>query len=230
MFGAPILSVVISPVQAAAIMLPTMVVMDAFGVWSWRARFDRQVFAHLLPAAILGIGLGYWFAASLSADWIRILVALVGLAFLGNEYFIKPRLFHRTGAEQDPPRHNRFWGWLCGAGAGFTSFVAHAGSPPYQIYVQPLRLEPILFASTAICFFAIVNVIKLVPYFALGQFDATNLMTSLVLLPLAPIAVFIGVYLTKRISKHVYYAMLNALLLILCVQLLWQGRAALLGA
>ena len=119
-------------------------------------------------------------------------------------------------------------GALWGTASGVTRCVAHAGAPPYQVYTQPMRLDPTYFASTAICFFAIINAIKLMPYFALGQFDATNLATSLVLLPVAPVSVLVGVWLAKRISKRIFYAVLNTLLFILSLQLMWQGVTGIL--
>jgi hypothetical protein len=218
-FGVPIMSLVINPVQAAAIMLPIMIVMDVMGVVSWRAKFHPGIMKSMLPGAVLGVGLGWFFASQLSSDWIRIVVALVALAFLLNEWFGK-------GVITSQPRkaeNTRAMGALWGTASGFTSFVAHAGSPPYQVYTQPMRLDPTYFASTAICFFAIINAIKLIPYFALGQFDATNLATSLVLLPVAPVSVLVGVWLAKRISKRIFYAVLNGLLFILSLQLMWQG-------
>lgn len=218
-FGVPIMSLVINPVQAAAIMLPIMIVMDVMGVVSWRAKFHAGIMKAMLPGAIVGVGVGYFFASQLSSDWIRIIVALVALAFLLNEWFGKKA----KAAEPRQTENTRLAGAFWGTASGFTSFVAHAGSPPYQVYTQPMRLDPTYFASTAICFFAVVNAIKLLPYFALGQFDATNLATSLVLLPVAPASVLAGVWLAKRISKRIFYSVLNTLLFILSLQLMWQG-------
>jgi hypothetical protein len=224
-FGVPILALVISPIQAAAIMLPIMVVMDVLGVWSWRANFDKRIFRTMLPGAILGVGIGWYFAASLSGDWIRILVGAIALAFLAYQYFWSAA---KNAPPRDPDAHKlagSFWGTL----SGFTSFVAHAGSPPYQIHTQPMRLEPTFYSSTAICFFAAINAVKLIPYFALGQFDATNLATSAVLLPLAVLSVAGGVYLVKRISKIFFYRMLDFLLLLVALQIIWQGVSGLMA-
>ncbi|MEO0637898.1 MAG: sulfite exporter TauE/SafE family protein [Pseudomonadota bacterium] len=222
-FGVPIMSLVINPVQAAAIMLPIMIVMDVMGVVSWRAKFHPGIMKAMLPGAIVGVAVGWFFAASLSSDWIRIIVALVALGFLLNEWFGTKAKTAEPRKVEDTRAAGAFWG----AASGFTSFVAHAGSPPYQVYTQPMRLEPTYFASTAICFFAVVNAIKLIPYFALGQFDATNLATSAVLLPLVPLSVYTGVWLAKRIPKRIFYAVLNSLLFILSLQLMWQGVSGL---
>ena len=73
-------------------------------------------------------------------------------------------------------RHNAVSGGLFGALAGFTSFSIHAGGPPFTMYLMPKQLSPLLFAGTAGLFFAVVNVVKLVPYYALGEFTRENLL------------------------------------------------------
>jgi len=117
---------------------------------------------------------------------------------------------------------------LWGALAGFTSFVSHAGGPPYQIYTLPLRQDPKTYTGTSVRFFAIINAIKLVPYFALGQFDATNLSTSLVLAPLAPVATLAGAYIVKRMKPDIFYPFMYAMVLLAALKLIWDGLLHLL--
>jgi uncharacterized protein len=116
-----------------------------------------------------------------------------------------------------------FWGGL----AGFTSFVAHAGAPPYQVYALRLGHSPAVYAATNTVFFATTNVLKLVPYFMLGQFDASNLSTSAFLAPLAIAATMAGIWLTKRISPKVFYPMMYVIVALIGVKLVYDGLAAL---
>ena len=74
---------------------------------------------------------------------------------------------------------------LCGVASGFTSQIAHAGGPPFQIWVLPRRLPRDVLVGTTAIFFAVVNWIKMPAYLALGQFTAENLTTAAVLAPLA---------------------------------------------
>ena len=112
-----------------------------------------------------------------------------------------------------------FWGIV----AGFTSFVSHAGGPPYQMYTLPLRMDKRLFAGTAVVFFSVTNAVKLVPYFLLGQFNTQNLATSAVLLPLAPVATLTGVWAVKRISQEGFYKVTYAAVLLVSLKLIWDG-------
>ncbi len=73
----------------------------------------------------------------------------------------------------DVPR-GLFWGSI----TGFTSFVSHAGAPPYQMYVLPQRLEKMVYAGTSTIVFAIINLLKLPPYWFLGQVNLGSLRTA----------------------------------------------------
>ena len=109
--------------------------------------------------------------------------------------------------------------------AGFTSFVAHVGGPPFQAYALPLRLDPRVYTGTSAIFFAITNAVKLVPYFALGQFDAANLTASVALMPIAPLATLAGAWLVRRMRPEVFYPFTYATVGIVALKLLWDGAA-----
>lgn len=213
--GVPLLSLVMPPVQAAAILLPILIASDVISVWAYRKTFDRANLVTLLPAATAGIGIGWLTAAYVTDAAVRLIVGAIAVLFT-LDYALKLRPVSGTapGAAS---------GWLWGTLAGFTSFVSHAGAPPYQIYVMPQRLSPEIYAGTTVIFFAVVNVIKLVPYFALGQFDSTNLKLSLALTPLAIAGVFTGIWLVRRIPVEPFYRIAYGLLALVGVKLLYDG-------
>jgi len=124
-----------------------------------------------------------------------------------------------------PAKPNRLAAALWGALSGFTSFVAHVGGPPFQMYVLPLRLDPKALSGTTAIFFAVTNAVKLVPYFALGQFDAANLAASAVLLPLAPLATMAGAWLVRRMRPEVFYPLTYATVGLIALKLLWDGAS-----
>ncbi len=215
MVSVPLMALVMSPTQAAAILLPILVVMDALVVKTYWGVFDRRALAILLPGALLGILLGYLSAGALSDDNMRVLVGAIAVLF--GLYFLLG-----TGSEAQQP-HRRLSGSFFGALAGFTSFSIHAGGPPLTVYLLPRGLAPLLFAGTAGIFFAVVNAVKLVPYYFLGQFSADNLIYSLVLVPLAPIGVALGHALTRRTEPGLYYGIISVFLTLVGLRLLWSG-------
>lgn len=219
--GVPLMAIAVDPVTAAGVLLPILVVMDVIGLAAWRGRFDRGVVLTMLPAAGLGVLTGYLTAASVSEDAFRLTIGLLALWFFAN-WFAGERMARAARPQQ--PLKGAFWG----AVAGFSSFVSHAGGPPFQVYVVPLKIAPPIFAGTSVVFFAAVNAMKLVPYFLLGQFSHENLATSAVLAPLAPVATLAGIWLVKRIEPGVFYRIIYWLLLPIGLKLAYDGGMALL--
>jgi uncharacterized membrane protein YfcA len=218
MLTVPIMALVIPPVQAAGITLPILVLSDLIAVIAYWGVFDRRTIAIVLPGAVVGVGIGWLTAAWVTEPEVRLIVGLISVVFALNWWFR-----HRSKPEPRPQSVPRgvFWSTV----SGFTSFVSHAGAPPYQVYAIPLRLEPRLFAGTSVLFFAVVNAIKTVPYFFLNQFDTQNLMAAAVLLPISIPATLAGVWLVKRVEPEPFYRILYALFLVIGVYLIYEGAA-----
>jgi uncharacterized membrane protein YfcA len=216
--GVPLMALVIPPVQAAAILLPIMVVMDMVALWSWRGKWDRRTLAAMLPASLVGIGIGWLTASMITADAVRFIIGLVAISFVARWLWGLGR--HGPSHAASPnPRLAAFWGVV----SGFTSFVGHLGGPPFQMYVLPLRLDPRIFTGTSVIFFAVTNAVKLVPYAALGQLDAANMTSSLALAPLAPLATLAGAWLVRRMRPEIFYPFTYATMLLIALKLVHDG-------
>ena len=218
----PLMALVVSPVQAAAIMLPLLISQDVVTVWSYRREFDKRVLLTMLPGAILGIAAGYLLAARVSDAMVGLVVGVISIAFALR------RLLAGRAAELKVTRANypagTFWGAVC----GFTSMIAHAGGPPFQIYVMPQRLPPPAFVGSGAIFFAMINLIKVGPYLALGQFSRANLTASAVLFPVAILATIAGVWLVRRVPAERFYTLIYWLLVAVGLKLVWDGVSFLL--
>lgn len=217
----PMLSLVESPVRAAAIVLPILIVQDWVSVWAFRRDFSSSNLIILIPSAIIGVGLGWLLAARVSGDAVRLAVGAISIAFVAH-MVIRDRLGRAPVAKPGVPG-GLVWGSL----AGFTSFISHSGVPPFQVYVLPQNLKPRVFAGTATIFFAAVNLIKLPPYFLLGQFSRENLAVSAGLIPVAILSTFGGVWLVRRVSPDRFYAIILALTFLIGVKLTYDAVLAL---
>jgi uncharacterized membrane protein YfcA len=214
----PFLALVIDPVQAAAIMLPILCLMDLMGIWAYRGKWDNSLLKVLLPAAVLGILLGTLVARYLDASNVRLLVGTIAIAFSLNYWFVV-----RQGREREAKPHSLLRGGFWAAVAGFTSFVSHAGGPPANAYLLSLRLPKTVYQATTVAFFITVNYVKLIPYAWLGQFDTTNLATSLALLPLAVVGMGLGIWLHHRVPDELFYRIAYSLLMITGLKLFYDG-------
>ncbi len=224
LLAVPLMALVISPVTAASVILPILLVQDVVSVWAYRRSLDRGILALMLPSAAVGVGAGYALAALVSIGAVELAVGLTSVTF-GAHRLWSGRAMKVT--EHAPAAARPWLGALCGALAGFTSQVAHAGGPPFQIYVLPRRLPRDAFIGTSAVFFAAVNWMKAPAYLALGQVTQATLLASVALLPAAILSTWAGVWLVRRVQAERFYTLIYALLAVVGLKLCWDGAVAL---
>ncbi|OQM75107.1 sulfite exporter TauE/SafE family protein [Manganibacter manganicus] len=216
--GVPLMSLAMPPVQAAGILLPILVLMDISALWAWRGKpRDRLTIKNMLPGAVAGITIGWATAAMVSEAMVKLIVGVIAFGF------VLRWLWQKFSGLDKPHPHNTPAGVFWGTVSGFTSFVAHAGGPPYQVYALPLRQSPQLYTATSVLFFALVNAVKLIPYFALGELDTSNLTASAVLMPVAAITTLGGAAVVRHMKAEIFYPITYALVFFLSLKLIWDG-------
>ena len=213
----PLMALAIPVSEASAIMLPLLIVVDCFSVFHYRSRFQRQTVLLLLSGAVAGIILGacffnYFIGNERMLKFGIGLLAVLFVAFQCLRGYIFGLL--KQGGS------NTFTGVLLGAMSGFTSTLVHAGGPPVAVYLLPKKLPRDLFVGTTVIFFAVVNVLKLIPYAALGLFRPAQAGVFLILLPMSFLGVRLGVFLNKRFSEEWFQRIIYTILLLTGVQLM----------
>jgi uncharacterized membrane protein YfcA len=211
----PLMAMAIDPLQAAVILLPIICVMDLHTIVLFRNSFDRSILKIILPASVVGIGLGSLLLGSLDASYIKLLLGTIAVLFCLHHWLS----FTVAYSESRDRLIGNFWGLV----AGFTSTHIHAGGPPISIYLLPKQLDKVVLIGTLAMFFAVMNFIKLVPYSLLGQFNTINLWTSVVLMPLAPIGVSMGFWLLHHVKQEVLYRVIYVFLFGSGVKLVYDG-------
>lgn len=213
----PMMALAVTVPQAAAILMPVLLVMDLLGLAAFRRDFDAALLKFLIPCGLLGTLLGTLLFGVLPAHVVAGVVGLATLLFLAQRLLFPPH----PGA----PPPGRVAGALLTVTSGFTSFIAHAGGPPINAYLIPHKLSPVRFTATMAVFFFVLNLSKWIPYGLLGLLDARNFVTSLVLLPLAPVGVWVGVRVARRIQPVLFYRFLYAGMLLTGLKLVWDAVA-----
>jgi uncharacterized membrane protein YfcA len=211
----PMMALAVTVPQAAAMLMPVLLVMDLLGMAAFRNNVDRQLLKFLLPFGLLGVVVGTFLFKVLDARVVAGIVGAFTLLFLAQRLLFPPR--------PDAPAPPRWVGALLTVASGFTSFVAHAGGPPLNAYVIPMRLSPLLFTGTLAFFFFFINIAKWIPYAWLGLLDLRNMTTSLALLPFAPIGVWLGVRIAHRIQPVLFYRLIYTGMFLTGVKLLWDA-------
>ena len=214
----PLMALAVTVPQAAAMLMPVLLVMDLMSVAAFRRHFDVGLLRFLLPFGLLGTLVGTLLFKAMDARLVAGIVGVFTLLFLAQRLAFPPK--------PDSPHPPKWLGAVLTVTSGFTSFIAHAGGPPINAYVIPMRLPPLVFAATMSAFFFAINLSKWIPYAWLGLLDTRNMATSLALLPFAPIGVMVGVRLAHRIKPTLFYRLLYLGMFLTGCKLVWDGFLA----
>lgn len=211
----PLLALAISPVQAAGIMLPILIMMDLFGLTQFWRKADRRVLATMLAGGLVGTAVGWATFSALDENLVRVIVGLIAVIYPLSRWLMP------TAPKPAPasPVRGTFWTGI----AGYTSFVAHAGAPPTFVYLMPQRLDKAIFVATIGVFFAYLNLIKLPAYAMLGQLNLTNLGTALLLSPLVPLGIRLGMWLQGKFTNEQFYRIGQTCIFATGAKLLFDG-------
>ena len=214
----PVMTLVIDPISAAAILLPLFIVQDVVGVWSFRRSVDWRLLAWALPGAAIGIFVGWLLATNVPVWAVEAAVGGIATLFGLNQLAAKSGV--GVSLKNPPPDSvGLFWGGV----SGFTSQIALAGGPPFQIWALSRKLSRDMFVGTNAMFFATSNWLKVPAFIALGQFTTRNAALTGILLPLAIASTIAGVWLVRRVSPARFVIAINVLMVAVGIKLLWNA-------
>ena len=216
--GTPLLALALPPAVAAAVLLPVIIVQDVVSVWAFRHEWDKWIVGWMLPGTVIGIALATGYAAVVPE---RQLLLLLGLITLGFGLY---RLWLERGGRIATASNSPGWvGTLFGVASGVASQVAHAGGPPFQMWVTPRRLPHGIYIGTNAVLFAIMNWIKVPGYVMLGTLNWQTLASAVLLMPLAVISTLITLRLIRKLQSHRFYTIVYVLMVVLGAKLVWDG-------
>lgn len=213
----PLLTLVISPLDGVVIMLPILMVQDVVTIYAYRRTFDLRAAGILIAGAIVGVAMASFFAARVSNAVIELGMGIISVGFVADAFL-------RKKIVADTPKQARvtpglFWG-VC---AGFTSFITNNGVPPLQVYLLPLRMSSERYIGTMSVFFGVINFVKFVTFYLMGQIAAGKLLTSSVLFPLGILSTLSGVWLVRRITTARFYKIIYFLVFVIGLYLAARG-------
>ena len=210
----PLMSMTTSPVIAAGILLPILILMDITALYFYWRKWDLNNIKLIIPPSLIGILIGSLTFSYISDDGVRVIIGTIALLFIfftilqSGNLLIKPT--NKKGI---------FWSTI----AGYTSFLIHAGGPPLNFFLLPQKMNRTIYVATFTLAFAIINAVKLIPYYFLGQLSSNNLVVSFILMPLAPISIVIGYYLHKKVSEKIFYNFIYFFLGVGGIKLIYDG-------
>jgi uncharacterized protein len=219
----PLMSLFVPPLQAAAILLPTVLAQDTLTIWTYRRTWSASNLKIMIPSMALGIVVGSLFAASLSSVHIRLAIGIIAGAFVLQHWL--GRRFDRLTTNA-----NTLTGVFFGVLGGFTTLLANAGGPAWQMHLLPQKLDKFTYAGTLTMLFAASNLMKIPAYGALGQLTADNLAVGALLLPAAMVANYAGLWLVRRTPTELFFRFAYVLMFLISVELIRGALVEMLRA
>ena len=214
MLAVPVMSFVMNPIQAAGILLPLLVLMDVMALYIYWKKWRVDIIKIIIPASIIGIIIGSLTFQYTSENQIRLIVGIISILFVIISLIQKNNL-----ALKPTKIKGIFWS----STAGYTSFLIHAGAPPMNFYMLPLKLDKTIYIGTTTFVYFIINSVKLIPYYYLDLLVPSNLKISIALIPVAIVSVLIGYFLQKKVSQEMFYNIIYFLLFLIGVKLIFDS-------
>lgn len=219
--GVPLLSLVVSPLDAAIIVAPLVTFMDFFAFGSFgRNTWSKPDLVWLAPALLVGIALGYVFFVYVDPRVVAAGIGAITLIF-ALDWFLRGRKAEHKVRPVSPPL-----ALLAGSAAGFTTFVAHAGGPPMSAYLLYRGLNKTVYAGTAVALFSLGNLVKLAPYSVLAFAKPETLVQAAVLAPVVPAGVLLGKYIHDRLDQGRLFFWCYVILVVAAAKLLYDALRA----
>lgn len=214
--GIPLLALVMTPIEAGALLAPLFVAMDLFALRYWSpTTWSKPDLIILTPALFVGIGIGAWLLGVLDGKVIAIIIGGVTLLFTLKWY--------AGGGKVEQRKRSSLGAALAGTASGITTMVAHSGGPPLAMYLLPLGLPKNIYAGTTSLFFTAGNIIKLFPWIWLGSIAGAPWLLMLLVLPAVPVGVWAGWKMHETLDQNLLYKILYALLILVAAKLIWDG-------
>ena len=211
----PLMAIVASPMQAAAVLMPILLILDLVAVWTYRKSFDKITLIITIPSSIIGIIIGAVLVSQVNPDWIRVIIGFIAISFTISHW--------RTAKDRGSKGHSIFRGTVWGSITGFTSFVTLTGAPPYQMYLLPLKLDQRTYAGTFMIFFWVNNILKIIPFMMLGEMTRSTITTSMILFPISLIFTFLGIWIVRKLPTKIFYEIIYILLFLVSIKLIYDG-------
>ncbi len=211
----PLMAIVASPMQAAAVLMPILLILDLVAVWTYRKSFDKITLIITIPSSIIGIIIGAVLVSQVNPDWIRVIIGFIAISFTISHW--------RTAKDRGSKGHSIFRGTVWGSITGFTSFVTLTGAPPYQMYLLPLKLDQRTYAGTFMIFFWVNNILKIIPFMMLGEMTRSTVTTSMILFPISLIFTFLGIWIVRKLPTKIFYEIIYILLFLVSIKLIYDG-------
>ncbi|MDF1728318.1 MAG: sulfite exporter TauE/SafE family protein [Sulfitobacter sp.] len=216
--AASVLALVVEPGLALGIMLPLLMLIDLSALRPYWGKWSLPDAKLIILGGLPGVALGAILYRIASPDIIRLIIGTVSVGFVLWQFSVS-RGWVRMGGKEMPD----WMGGVLGVATGFTTFISHAGGPPAALFLLTRNLKKTTYQATTVLIFWALNIVKFVPYAALGMFTAETFKANLILAPFALLGTWLGVKAHHLVPERAFFALTYLLLLVTGGKLIWDG-------
>ena len=201
----PLLALVLPVALAVGVLLPMLMVGDAFAVSMYWKEWDLSLVKRMLPAGIAGALVGTVLLSWLPPDGLRTVLGVFVLVLVAYKFIsdrvqamrYEARLWHAPAA-----------GFL----AGLASGMFNNGGPAFSSYLLLQKLKARPFIATSAIYFAILNLIKLPGFLYTGVLDLSLLFSLWWVFAFIPLGIWVARMLLTRVSPSAFEGIIVVLL------------------
>jgi len=216
--AATILALVVEPGLALGVMLPLLMLIDASSLKPYWRKWSAPDVRLLVIGGVPGVVLGAALYRVASPDLLRLLIGGVSVGFVLWQLSLASGLVKLART-----RLPDWAGLVAGVAVGFTTFISHAGGPPAAVFLLSRGLGKTQYQATTVLLFWILNIVKFVPYAALGMFTAQTFLANVALAPFALLGTWLGVKAHHLVPERAFFALTYVLLMVTGSKLIWDG-------
>jgi len=213
----PILSMVLPVVSAVGVLLPMLMVGDAFALYMYWKEWDTDLVKRMLPAGIAGALIGTFLLSWLSPNLLRVILGVFVLLVVIYK-FASDRI--NAIQYQSSALHTPVAGLL----AGIASGMFNNGGPAFNSYLLLKKMKARPFIATGAIYFAILNIIKVPGFLYTGVLDLPLLFSLWWAFLFIPIGIWVARITLTRISPSAFERIIVILLIFSSFWLFWQSR------
>jgi hypothetical protein len=213
----PLLALVLPVASAVGVLLPMLMVGDAFALYMYWKEWDLDLVKRMLPAGIVGAITGTFLLSWLPPNGLRIVLGVFVLLVVIYK-FVSDRI-HRMRYE------SRAWhAPAAGLLSGLASGMFNSGGPAFNSYLLLERVRARPFIATSAIYFAVLNLIKVPGFLYTGILDISLLISLWWVFPFIPLGIWVARLTITRVSPLVFEWIIIVTLLSSSLWLFWQSR------
>lgn len=196
----PIIAGIFGGKESTGIMLPMLILGDAFALYYYNRHAEWGNIRKLLPWTIVGLALGVLVGNYVNDKQFKIFIAISVLICLFILIYTE-----RKGEDFRVPQNPVLYA-LTGMLCGFTSMIGNAAGPIFSVYLLAKGFKKNDFMGTTAWFFFIINITK-VPLQIIfwHNISLKTVFFAGSMIPAIAVGALLGVLFIKKLNENLFH-------------------------